>query len=155
MPNGLANAEFTHKTHESPRPVDVKKPAADICCECGSGIAYDRCCGRWHAAMGMMAGEGSAASLMRSRYVAYVRRLEDYLLATWHRSTRPPSLVLDDAPAPKWLGLEVLRVTEGSGPDQAQVEFVARYRVGGRAHRLHEHSRFVQEEGRWYYLEAL
>ena len=36
----------------------------------------------------------------------------------------------------------------------AIVEFVARYRVGNRAQRLHETSRFVREGGRWYYLDG-
>lgn len=35
------------------------------------------------------------------------------------------------------------------------VEFVARYKLGGRAHRLHETSRFLKEDGRWLYLEAV
>jgi SEC-C motif-containing protein len=38
--------------------------------------------------------------------------------------------------------------------DTAIVEFVARYRVGNRAQRLHAPSRFVREGGRWYYLDG-
>ena len=89
---------------------------------------------------------------MRSRYSAYALGLEDYLLATWHSSTRPASLDLKLGPQPKWLGLEV-KATNDAG-DTATVEFVARCRVGGRAQRLHELSRFVCEAGRWYYLAA-
>ena len=29
-----------------------------------------------------------------------------------------------------------------------------RYRVAGKGHRLHELSRFVREEGRWYYVDG-
>lgn len=90
---------------------------------------------------------------MRSRYSAYVLGLEDYLLATWHASTCPAALDLASGPQPKWLGLEVRAQTEAG--DQATVEFVARYRVGGRAQRLRELSRFVHAEGRWYYLDAV
>lgn len=90
---------------------------------------------------------------MRSRYCAYVHCLEPYLLATWHASTRPDSLDLAASPAPKWLGLAVQR-HEATGPDTAIVEFVARYKVGGRAHRLHETSRFVREGGRWFYVDG-
>jgi SEC-C motif-containing protein len=89
---------------------------------------------------------------MRSRYSAYVLRLEDYLLFTWHASTRPAVLDLSAEPQPKWLGLEVKAATQGD--DRATVEFVARCRVGGRAQRLHEVSRFVREDGRWYYVDA-
>lgn len=90
---------------------------------------------------------------MRSRYSAYVLRLEPYLLATWHHSTRPESLDLAGGMPVNWLGLEVKRHV-ALDPDHATVEFVARYKVGGRAHRIHELSRFVREKGRWYYVDG-
>lgn len=90
---------------------------------------------------------------MRSRYCAYTMGLEAYLLATWHSSTRPPALDLSDDKDTRWLGLEVRRHKD-TGSDTAIVEFVARYKVGGRAHRLHEVSRFVCKDGRWYYLDG-
>jgi SEC-C motif-containing protein len=34
------------------------------------------------------------------------------------------------------------------------MEFVARYKVGGRAQRLHEISRFVREAGQWLYVDG-
>jgi SEC-C motif-containing protein len=95
-----------------------------------------------------------AEALMRSRYSAYVLKLAAYLQASWHESTRPPNLVLEEGGASvKWLGLEVKR-HQAHGENAAIVEFVARCKVGGRAQRLHEVSRFVREEGRWYYLEG-
>jgi SEC-C motif-containing protein len=75
----------------------------------------------------------------------------DYLLATWHSSTRPETLDFDANS--KWLGLEV-RGHKTTGADSAEVEFVARYRVDGRAVRLHERSRFVREDGRWFYVDG-
>ena len=90
---------------------------------------------------------------MRSRYSAYVLGLEDYLLATWHASTRPAALNLGAETKPKWLGLEVK--AHAAGDDSATVEFVARCRVGGRAQRMHELSRFVREDGRWYYVDGV
>jgi len=93
-----------------------------------------------------------AEALMRSRYVAYVALDRDWLLASWHPSTRPASLDLD--PAIKWLGLEV-KGHRRIDDDHAQVEFAARFRAGGgRAQRLHERSRFVREDGRWYYVDG-
>lgn len=124
------------------------KPQAPEPCPCGRPLSYAACCGRHHA--GIPAAD--AESLMRSRYSAYVLGLEDYLLATWHVSTRPAALDLGLGPQPKWLGLEVRARTEAE--DTATVEFVARCRVGGRAQRLHELSRFVREAGRWYYIDA-
>ena len=90
---------------------------------------------------------------MRSRYCAYAMALEPYLQTTWHASTRPPMLDLSADQDTRWLGLEIRRY-EATGADTAIVEFVARYKIGGRAHRLHEVSRFVLENGRWYYLDG-
>ncbi len=118
-------------------------------CPCGSGKAYAACCGPLH---GGEAVAPSAEALMRSRYSAYVLKLEDYLLATWHADTRPSELDLaaDDS---KWLGLEVKRHAV-QDDRHATVEFVARYRIAGKGHRLHELSRFVREDGRGYYRDG-
>ena len=124
------------------------KPPADDACPCGSGEAYAACCGRYHA--GTPAPD--AERLMRSRYSAYVRGLEAYLLATWHPDTRPAALE-PDPPGLQWLGLQIRRHSPVDG-DHATVEFVARSRLHGRAHRLHETSRFERIEGRWYYLDG-
>lgn len=87
---------------------------------------------------------------MRSRYSAYVLKLENYLFATWHPNTRPATLDLA-ADNSRWLGLEVKqRIPESA--DRATVEFVARYKIAGRAYRLHERSHFVREDGRWLYV---
>lgn len=90
---------------------------------------------------------------MRSRYTAYTLQEEPYLLSTWHVSTRPQVLGLNDETPTKWLGLEVKR-HESQDDDHAIVEFVARYKVNGRAHRLHEVSRFVREGGQWFYVDG-
>ncbi len=90
---------------------------------------------------------------MRSRYTAYVMRDEAYLRATWQERDRPAIGALELSAATKWLGLEVRRHAV-TGADTALVEFVARYKVGGRAHRIHEVSRFVREAERWLYLDA-
>ncbi len=115
-------------------------------------LAFARCCGRYLAAPGLEASAApDAESLMRSRYTAFVCEQADYLQATWHASTRPADL--DFEPGARWLGLQV-RSHRAMGEDRAEVEFVARYRVGGRAVRLHETSRFVREGGRWLYVDG-
>ncbi len=123
----------------------------DTPCDCGTPRPYPACCGRYHAGpLHLQAPD--AESLMRSRYSAYVRDLADYLLATWHPGTRPAQI----EPNPgglRWLGLEVKRHAV-QDDTHATVEFVARSKLGGRAHRLHETSRFVREEGRWYYVDG-
>jgi SEC-C motif-containing protein len=112
-------------------------------------MTYAACCGLLHA--GKPAPDAEA--LMRSRYSAYVLRLEPYLLATWHPRTRPRSLDFSAGPATGWLGLEVRR-HDPVDADHAVVEFVARYKINGRAYRLHETSRFVHEGNRWYYVDG-
>ena len=93
-----------------------------------------------------------AEALMRSRYAAYAAGDVEWLLASWHPSTRPAGLQLD--PKTKWLGLEV-KEHKRVDADHAEVEFIARCRTGGqRAVRLHERSRFVREGGLWYYVDG-
>ena len=118
-------------------------------CPCGNPQSYAFCCEPYHSG----SPAPTAEALMRSRYSAYVLRLENYLLTTWHHSTRPAALNLDQEIDTRWLGLEI-KLHEQRGGDTAIVEFVARYKIGGRAHRLHETSRFVREGGRWYYVDG-
>jgi SEC-C motif-containing protein len=124
------------------------KPIIDVC-PCGSGAGLADCCGRYHA------GEAApdAERLMRSRYSAYVLGLEGYLLATWHPATRPATLDLNTTPRTQWLGLTVKSHAE-QDTDHATVEFVARYKLNGRAFRLNETSRFVRIDDRWVYVDG-
>lgn len=128
------------------------KPRA---CPCGRTDArgrvwpYLQCCGRY-------LDEGAASApdaetLMRSRYSAFVLGRADYLLATWHASTRPQRLELESGI--HWLGLEV-RQCRTLDATHATVEFVARFRSEGRAVRQHEHSRFENTGGRWLYVDG-
>ena len=97
----------------------------------------------------------SAETLMRSRYTAYVLGKESYLLRTWHPATRPPHLTLNENPPAKWLGLKIIHTMAGGSNDQqGTVEFVARYKTGGKAGRLHEVSRFVKEDSQWFYMNG-
>ncbi len=129
----------------------MTKPPISHTCPCDTGLPYAACCGRWHGGpLHLQAPDAQA--LMRSRYSAYVRGLEAYLMDTWHASTRPSSGRLLH-PTVGWLGLQVKRF-EVVDATHAVVEFVARHKEGGRATRLHEFSRFVLEDGRWSYLDG-
>jgi SEC-C motif domain protein len=127
---------------------------AAVDCPCGRRdargrmLAYAGCCGRY---LDHDTPAPDAESLMRSRYSAFVLGRVDYLNASWHASTRPVDLALE--PGVKWLGLEV-KAHRVIDPDHAEVEFVARSRLGGRGMRLHENSRFVREGGRWFYIDG-
>jgi SEC-C motif-containing protein len=120
-------------------------------CPCGTGLSYADCCGRLHEGT---TTAGSAEQLMRSRYSAFVVGDAGYLLATWHPATRPAALDLDADV--RWTGLDVLTTTGGSLlAAEGTVEFRASYVRDGRAGAQHENSRFLREDGRWYYLDGV
>jgi len=119
-------------------------------CPCGSMLDYAPCCGRYHTGTSV---PPDAATLMRSRYSAYVKQMEAYLRSSWHPDTCPDALGLDNVPRPQWIGLE-LKSHCPMDDNHATVEFVARYKLNGRAHRLHEVSRFERIAGRWLYVDG-
>lgn len=121
-----------------------------IQCPCGKGT-YRACCGTFHFGG---ASAPTAELLMRSRYSAYALGLGDYLMQTWHVSTRPESMDLSaETRNGKWIGLAVKASHEAD--NKAEVEFVARYKPhAGPASRLHERSRFVKECGQWFYVDG-
>jgi len=116
-------------------------------CPCGTGLPYAECCGRLHDGR---ASAATAEQLMRSRYSAFVVGDPAYLLATWHERTRPRSLELD--PDARWTGLEIVATSGGSMLDtEGTVAFRASRVDGVQA----ERSRFVRENGRWFYLDGV
>ncbi|MFB0615252.1 YchJ family protein [Streptomyces sp. AGS-58] len=115
-------------------------------CPCGLPMSYEACCGRFHSGP---AAAPTAELLMRSRYSAFVRGDNDYLLRTWHPRTRPERLDLD--PRTRWTGLEVLGSTGGSAfHTTGTVTFRASYRGGS----LLERSRFERVDGAWVYVDG-
>ncbi len=124
-----------------------KKPTP---CPCGRPATFDACCGP------ILAGDRTAdtpEALMRSRYTAFARGDTAWLLASWHPDTRPEQLSLDDEPPMRWLGLTIRSAPPANG-DTGTVEFIARYRSGGRAGQIHELSRFRREHNRWFYVDG-
>ncbi|WP_353571774.1 YchJ family metal-binding protein, partial [Candidatus Albibeggiatoa sp. nov. BB20] len=119
-------------------------------CPCGSQQSYVQCCAPYHQWDSVPA---TAEALMRSRYTAFVLELKDYLLSTWHPSTRPKQLQFDSNT--HWLGLKIKAHEAGQKDDtEGTVSFVARYKLQGKAHRLTEKSRFVKDKERWFYLDG-
>lgn len=129
-------------------------------CPCGGG-RYADCCGRFHRGAAL---PDSAEQLMRSRYSAYALGNDDWLRRTWHASTRPPAsedILGSDSHGQglNWLGLRIVS-REQQDDDHATVDFVARFKQGGRAGKMHERSRFVREpdeaggEPRWWYVDG-
>jgi SEC-C motif-containing protein len=139
--------------------------SSNMKCPCG-GLSFASCCQPFIAGAAL---PPTAEALMRSRYTAYTLRNEEYLRATWHPRTRPADAIFVDEEKVQWLGLEIkssLRLRKrqenlAEMPNSDSVEFVARYKIGGRAHRLHEVSRFLREPDpdfngapRWFYLDG-
>jgi SEC-C motif-containing protein len=125
-------------------------------CPCGRmqgkrSLSFEQCCQRYLDYFDSMPAP-DAESLMRSRYSGFVLQRSDYLLKTWDASHRPAEVDFDANT--KWLGLQV-KMHRTIDLEHAEVEFVARYRVQGKASRLHELSRFVYRDGRWYYIDGI
>ena len=119
----------------------------------GAEVAYADCCERYIVQEQL---PPDVLHLMRSRYTAFVVENEAYLLRTWQETYRPSKLEFDAGA--KWLGLDIKDFALTGlkeGRDTAEVEFVARVRVAGKATRLHERSRFVCQDGQWLYVSAV
>lgn len=117
-------------------------------CPCGTGLTFGECCAPIHR------GDRAAATaeaLMRSRYTAFSVGDTDWLLASWHASTRPRSLELD--PGIRWLRLDVLATTGGPFDAEATVSFEAHWVAEGARGSMREHSRFSRERG-WQYVDG-
>ena len=121
-------------------------------CPCGNEKLFTECC------MPIIQGTSKAETaeqLMRSRYTAFSRKDNEYLLASWARKTRPKQLDDDEFPV-KWIGLEVLETEEGlSLDDNGTVVFIASFIVSGHLCHLQEKSRFIKEEGVWFYVDGV
>ena len=118
-------------------------------CPCGSKKSYASCCELLHNAE----PAPSAEALMRSRYSAFALGLDEYIQRSWHVSTRPPVDSSGDKEKLQWIGLQIKRHQQ-SDDNHAIVEFIARYKINGRAFVLHETSRFMRENGHWFYVNG-
>jgi SEC-C motif domain protein len=120
-------------------------------CPCDPARQYENCCGAYHAGR---ATAPTAEALMRSRFSAFARQNEAYLLRTWHPDTRPRTVGFDTNQ--RWTRLHILNTTDGSLlHTEGTVEFRADYKLRGRPGSLHENSRFVRNDGTWCYVGPL
>jgi len=123
-------------------------------CLCGGARPYQTCCEPLHR--GKVQAQ-TAEQLMRSRYTAFSKGEVDYLIATLHPSQRKPDdrdVLTGTIDRHQWLGFHILDHSRGSRTDDVgYVEFVA-YFSGPGPGQIHERSRFVKEEGQWFYWEG-
>ncbi len=120
-------------------------------CPCGTGKEYKKCC------LPLLCEErkaDTALELMRSRYTAFTKNANDYLLASWAGKTRPQKLD-SETTTMNWIGLEILETEMGSEEDTSgTVLFAARFIIADTLHTMREKSRFIKEKGVWYYLDG-
>jgi len=120
-------------------------------CPCGSGLPFAECCEPVHR--GERAA-GTAEQLMRSRFSAFAVGDVAYLRRSWHPSTRPADLTLDDDV--RWYRLDVGATTGGGVFDTAgTVAFEAFWRSPDGRGSMREVSRFVRGADGWQYVDGV
>ena len=127
------------------------KNQSAIPCPCSSGKNYGQCCLPYHQ---WQKNPLTAEALMRSRYSAFALQKAEYLIKTWHPQTLPNKLAEEISEA-KWIDLKIHRSWNSDKPNEAFVEFTARYRTrSGKAEKLHETSRFIKQADHWFYVDG-
>jgi SEC-C motif-containing protein len=123
-------------------------------CPCGSAQEYSACCQRYLSGAELAP---TPSQLMRSRYCAFVMKDADYLVKTWHPSCEPHAFRSDlekSFAGTEWLGLTIFAADDGKTPDEGFVSFVAHFREHSKGSALIERSRFLKENGQWYYIDG-
>ena len=124
-------------------------------CFCDSRNTFANCC---QPILNNQQTAQTAELLMRSRFSAFCSANIDYLIATHHPSKRQANdhqELAETISHCEWLQLKIVDTKQGQPSDaKGEVEFIATYTQQGQPSRLHERSRFVQEEGQWFYLDG-
>ncbi len=123
-------------------------------CPCGSKNDYATCCEPY---LNHKQQPETPEALMRSRYTAYCLSDIDYI----QKTMRGRALVGFDAVNSKlwatrvnWIKLTVLDTSLDSR-HKGHVEFIATFMDGHILKSIHEKSEFIQEAGRWYYVDGV
>lgn len=128
----------------------AKNKSAQNLCPCGSGLAFEACCGRYFKGD---AWPETAEKLMRSRFTAFFLGDESWLRRTWAEENCPKEEITDKNI--KWLGLTI-KSTSQIDETHATVTFVARGRYLNRgAFRMGETSTFEKRDGKWIYVDGV
>ena len=113
-------------------------------CPCGSKIKYKKCCGKYHK--GLVAK--TALELMKSRYTAFVVGKIDYIIttSTFQKDFDDLKSFSDNCEFKK---LDILEFIDGNS--EAYVTFKATIFCDTQDNSFTEKSRFIKENGKWYY----
>lgn len=123
-------------------------------CPCGSAVEYSLCC-QPYLSGSQVAPDPS--HLMRSRYSAFVMKDAEYLISTWHPNCQAATFspeIEAGFTRTQWLGLTVFEHAAGKNDSEGYVSFIARFNEDGKAGAIIERSRFLKENGRWYYIDG-
>ncbi|MDF2152471.1 YchJ family protein [Vibrio sp. CAU 1672] len=122
-------------------------------CPCGSNRTYSQCC---QIAHNHHADVTTPEQLMRSRYSAHVLGLVDYVVNTYHPSCHAEEQrdAITQSIDNDWCKLEVTKAEAGHNADEGFVEFNAYFNEDGKRYCMNERSRFVKEDGLWYYIDG-
>lgn len=127
-------------------------------CPCGSQVCYPDCCDVYLRGNAIAP---TAEALMRSRYSAYSKGDVEYLIQTQYPKKRKKTdrqMLLKTIQNTCWMGLTILKTQKGGVNDRRGiVEFAALYRgleLTDRVYQLHERSRFIKEDGIWFYQDG-
>ncbi len=122
-------------------------------CPCGSQLSYQQCCEPIHA---NPTQAQTPEALMRSRYSAHVLGLVDYVVETYHPSCDAASQRqgIEESINSDWLKLEVLSAEPSSHSEEGFVTFKAYFADDGQEYCMQERSRFVRENGQWFYIDG-
>lgn len=117
-------------------------------CPCGSNFTYTDCCAPLIRGVGCA---DSAEDLMRSRYTAHTKKDWGYLARTTHAGEKPGDFSAQGGDI-QWKRLEIVGSSKGGrGDSEGEVSFIAYYTEDGAEKTLQETSKFLKEDGRWYY----
>ena len=122
-------------------------------CNCGNSKTYTKCCGLAHQ---LLKAVKTAEQLMRSRYTAFTLADGDYLMESHHittRSIKEKEHLVAWAKSVEWVELKILATSKGLANDsEGTVSFKAYYKENGKQNCIQENSKFIKENGCWYYL---
>lgn len=122
-------------------------------CPCGSQKSYADCCEIAHK---NHAAVTTPAQLMRSRYSAHALQLVDYVIDTYHPSCQAELQreSITQSVASHWIKLDVADVQKGCDENEGFVTFFAYFEDEKQLYCLGERSRFLRENGLWYYIDG-
>ena len=125
-------------------------------CYCNSQKNYDECCLPY---LSNTLNPKTPEQLMRSRYSAFCTKNINYLIATHYplkREEKEEEILEETIKNTQWLGLKVLKTEKDKKESNIEyVEFAAFYQTNDNYGQLHEKSKFIYENDRWYYVDGI